>query len=219
MDTSTMVDAAVDSWRIAGSYFEACNCEAICPCRSVGGRPGGRSTEGICQFALSWHIIDGSYAPAGGGETDLSGLDVVMAGFYVDDERGSPWQVVLYVDERAGGEQQQRLADIFLGRVPGGARDNFAAAVKTVHAVRSAAIDLDHRPGAWSIGVEGWITVDASERVDCDEPVACGIPGLDRPGTELRAEVMRVADDPLSWELHGRCAFTTDFDYRSAASQ
>jgi len=25
------------SWRIAGRYLEACNCEAICPCRRVGG--------------------------------------------------------------------------------------------------------------------------------------------------------------------------------------
>lgn len=23
-------------WEVAGSYFEACNCEAICPCRKVG---------------------------------------------------------------------------------------------------------------------------------------------------------------------------------------
>jgi len=30
-------------WRVQASYFEACNCEAICPCRSVGGRPGQRA--------------------------------------------------------------------------------------------------------------------------------------------------------------------------------
>ena len=28
-------------WRISGSYLEACNCQAICPCRRIGGRPGG----------------------------------------------------------------------------------------------------------------------------------------------------------------------------------
>ena len=27
-------------WRISGAYFESCNCEAICPCRMVGGRQG-----------------------------------------------------------------------------------------------------------------------------------------------------------------------------------
>jgi hypothetical protein len=28
-------------WRVSGSYLEACNCEAICPCRRIGGRAGG----------------------------------------------------------------------------------------------------------------------------------------------------------------------------------
>ena len=32
-------DAAV-SWRISGSYFESCNCDAICPCRRIDGEAG-----------------------------------------------------------------------------------------------------------------------------------------------------------------------------------
>lgn len=197
-------------WAIAGSYFEACNCEAICPCRSIGGRPGGRSTFGVCQFALSWHIDQGHAR-----DVDVSGLDAVMAGFYEDDEPGSPWQVALYIDERADASQAGWLERIFLGRAGGGTRQNFAAAIRTVHAVRQARIDLDHTPGTWSMGVEGHIRVAASTRVACDETVACGIPGLDRPGQELAADVLRVDEAPLSWELHGRCAFATDFDYRS----
>ena len=66
-------------WRVSGSYFEACNCEAICPCRSVGGRPGGPSSFGECFGALSWHIHDGH-----ADRIDLSGLQVVMALRYVD---------------------------------------------------------------------------------------------------------------------------------------
>src|SRR5689334_3964761 len=112
MSTTTAAETT-DVWRVAGSYFEACNCEAICPCRSIGGRPGGRSTEGICQFALSWHVIEGSYETDGDEPIDLSNRDVVMAGFYVDDEPGSPWQVVLYVDEDATDDQRRRLADIY----------------------------------------------------------------------------------------------------------
>ena len=34
------------SYRVRGAYFESCNCEAICPCRKIGGVPGGRSTYG-----------------------------------------------------------------------------------------------------------------------------------------------------------------------------
>ena len=41
-------------WAVSGSYYEVCNCEAICPCRRHGARKGGRSTYGTCDFALSW---------------------------------------------------------------------------------------------------------------------------------------------------------------------
>jgi hypothetical protein len=45
--------------------------------------------------------------------------------------------------------------------------------------------------------------------------VSCGIPGHDRPGTEMLTEVQRVDDPPLRWEVFGRCGFATDFAYRS----
>ena len=36
------------SFCVAGIYLEACNCEAICPCRRIDGVAGGRSTHGVC---------------------------------------------------------------------------------------------------------------------------------------------------------------------------
>jgi len=114
-------------WMVRGSYFEACNCEAICPCRRVGERAGGRSSYGICQFALSWQISQGR---ADG--LQLDDLAVVMAGWYDDDEPGSPWRVSLYIDERASREQHAALAAIFLGRAGGTTLRNFAAAIGTV---------------------------------------------------------------------------------------
>jgi hypothetical protein len=201
--------ATTNDWSIAGSYFEACNCEAICPCRSIGGRPGTRSTYGVCQFALSWRVLDGH-----GADVDLSGLDVVMAGFYDDDVDGSPWQVALYIDEKASAQQHDWLERIFLGKAARG-NNHFVAAITEVHAVRSARIDLGHDPGAWSMGVDGHVRVDATDLVPCDETVACGIPGLDHPGQELRAAQMKVDEGPLQWDLHGRCAFATDFAYSS----
>jgi hypothetical protein len=31
------------------SYFEACNCEAVCPCRRLDERLGGRATYETCD--------------------------------------------------------------------------------------------------------------------------------------------------------------------------
>jgi hypothetical protein len=201
-------DAAACTWRVTGTYFEACNCDAICPCRVVGDKPGGRSTYGICQFALSWQVRTGA-----ADVVPLDDLAVVMAGWYDDDEPGSPWSVSLYIDDRANVAQHAALAAIFLGRAGGGTLRNFAAAISTVHAVRPATITLSHQPRRWSMSVPTYLTVSATEPVDAPGPVACGIPGLDRPGTEVVSDTLLVDDDPLRFEFHGRCGFATDFDY------
>jgi len=198
-------------WSIAGSYFEACNCDAICPCRSVGGRPGGRSTHGRCEFALSWQVVHGH-----ADDTSLDDLAVVLAGWYSDDAPSSPWSVCLYVDDKATDVQHDALADIFLGRAGGETRRNFAAAIGTVHHVRRANIALTHVPRRWRIRADRYVTVSATEPVQSHDSVACGIPGLDRPGQEVVADELRVADEPLSWDVRGRCGFTTDFSYASS---
>jgi hypothetical protein len=201
-------------WRISGSYFEACNCDAICPCRRQGGQKlTTGSTYGVCEFALSWFVAKGHL-----GAVDLSGLSVVLAGFYRDDEQGKPWRVCLYVDERATQARQDALAAIILGRLGGTPARNFAAAIGEVYAVRPAAIELEHRPGRWFMRAADFVTVSGASVVHSELPVSCGIPGHDHPGDEVTTELMRVADDRLNWEVHGRCGFATDFDYASDAA-
>jgi hypothetical protein len=216
MAEPTTLSVRTAPWAVAGTYFEACNCDAICPCRRVGPRDGGRSTHGHCDFALSWHIATGH-----AGDLDLSGLDVVMAGTYDDDpDRPSPrghwwWEVALYIDERATPAQHQVLADMFLGRAGGTTLTNFAAAIGEVRTVRRARIRLDHRSGRQSIAVPAHVVVRVRHPVATDAAVSCAIPGHDHPGQEWVADVMRVTDGPLVWDVTGRCAFATDFAYRS----
>ena len=203
----------VADWRVRGSYFEACNCEAICPCRSVGGRPGGPSSFGECFGALSWHIHDGH---ADG--VDLSGLRAVISLRYFDRVRPSTrWEVVLYVDHDASDEQRAAIADIFLGRAGGTVARLYGPAIGEVHAVRPARITLDHIAARKRIDVVGYLTVEAEGDASQPGDVRCGIPGYDHPGTELHGDALQSTDPALRWEVKGRrnAAFTTDFDYRS----
>jgi hypothetical protein len=205
-----MRHSATPVWAVAGTYFEACSCLPICPCRQIGGRDGGRSTFGACDFALSWLITGGHHH-----DTDLTGRQVVMVGTYDDDEAGSPWTVGLFVDDRADARQHVALGDIFTGRAGGTPSRNYAPAIRTVATVRPARIELDHRQRRWRIKVDGHVEVLATDVVDSDEPVSCGIPGLDRPGREVRAARLDVDVGPLQWEWTDRCGFATDFDYRA----
>lgn len=202
------------NWKVAGSYFEACNCDAICPCRQTSGRPGGLSTYGQCFGALSWQIVEGF-----ADNIDLSDLRVVMTLQYLDNVKPStPWDVVLYVDDRANDEQSNALADIFLGLAGGTVELQYSRSIGENRSVRRARIDLEHAMPRKRIDVLGYLSVEAEGEASDIGDVQCGIPGMDHPGTELHGDVLRSTDPLLRWEVRGRrnAAFATDFDYRSS---
>jgi hypothetical protein len=197
-------------WRVAGAYLESCNCDAICPCRMVDGAVGGRSTFGICFGLLGWRIDEGH---ADG--LDLSGFGVALACRYDDDEPGSPWSLVLYVDDRADTPQRDALTEIFLGRRGGPhvLKLPWVRKPSDVVAVRPARIQLAVDGRDLRVGEVAGIRV--SRRADEGRAVACGIPGYEQGGIEYYADELRVSDEPFAWELSGNCAFATDFAYVS----
>ena len=197
------------NWIVEGTYLDACNCEAVCPCRSHDGRPGGDSTYDRCEFALSWMIATGHF-----DEIDLADRSVVLTGWYADNEPGSPWRVRLYVDDRATAAQRDALAEIYLGRVGGHPAATYAAAIEEVVGVETAKITLEYTPRRWSSTVDGRVAVRASVPVSADGAVICAISGDENPGTEYSSDLFRVTDDPFDWELSGRASFVAPFAYR-----
>jgi hypothetical protein len=202
--------AAATAWHIRGSYFESCNCDAICPCRRIDGVPGGRSTHGICAGVLSWLVEEGS---AGG--TDLAGAAVALAIRYDDDEPGSPWTWILYLDKRASEEQRAALEAIYTGRLGGDAETHFPWAWKASRlvAVRPVAIELDHTQRRQWLRIRDQVTVRIRDRYTGAETVTCIIPGHDQGGEELVADELRVDDGPLAFEYSGTCGYAATFAY------
>jgi hypothetical protein len=197
-------------WRIAGTYLESCNCEAICPCRRINGVAGGRSTTGICEGALSWHIDRGDV-----GDLDVSGLSVALATRYSDDEPGSPWDFVLFVDERGSEEQCRALEAIYTGQLGGAALEHFPWAWKKSRmlAVRPAAIDLNHTSRRQWFRVRDRVTVRISGPFAEQDTVTCVIPGHHRSGHEVVAEELTVTDPLLAFRYTGNCGYSATFDY------
>ena len=202
--------ATATAWQIRGSYFESCNCDAICPCRRVDGVGGGRSTHGTCAGVLSWLVEEGNAAG-----TDLAGLAVALAIRYDDDEPGSPWSWVLYLDERASEEQRAALEAIFTGRLGGDALTHFPWAWKESEliAVRPVAIEVDHTRRRQRLRIRDQVVVRIRDRHPGEETVSCVIPGHDRPGEELVAEELRVDDGPLAFAYSGTCGYAATFAY------
>ena len=140
-------------WSVSGSYYEVCNCEAVCPCRRSGGQPGGRPQYQTCDFALSWWIRQGR-----AGAIELADLKVVMLGRW-ETTPGDPWHVTLYVDDRATAAQKEALTALFLGRAGGPTQKGFASNIVEVYAVKSARIELDHTRARERIDIPSILTV------------------------------------------------------------
>jgi hypothetical protein len=199
-------------YSVSGSYFESCNCDAICPCRMVDGVRGGRSTYGICYGALAWLVEAGQI-----GEVDVSGLATVLIVRYDDDEPGSPWTIVLHVDATGNESQQAALADVFLGRHEGPQVGVLPWVRKLSHLVdvRPDRIELVAQGKGYELRVGEAVHAKATRPVSSAATVRCVIPGYDQPGRELVADELTVRDDPFTWELRDNCAFASRFAYAS----
>jgi hypothetical protein len=196
-------------WRVAGYYFESCNCDPVCPCRMINGVLGGRSTHGICYGVLSWRIEEGHC-----GETPLGGLGVALVISYSDDERGSPWSIVLHLEERAEEQQREALQDIFLGRLGGPHVLKLPWVRKPSHVLDVRMSRVEIGDGELHIGTA--VRLRASQPYDTQDDVRCLMPGYDRTGAEHVADEFVVDDEPFGWELSGNCAYVGDFDYASS---
>ena len=129
-----------------------------------------------------------------------------------DDEEGSPWRVVLYVDEAASDPAFAALSAIFLGNA--GGNHFFATKFLEVIASRRAAIRLDHKKGEETITVRDYATAAVERPAEYDGTVTCAIPGHSHIGQESVSRSV-VRDGRLDWSYEGRCGFATVFDYRS----
>ena len=164
------------SWRIRGSYFESCNCDAICPCRRIDGVPGGRSTHGVCLGVLSWVIEEGArgrHRPrrASGGARDPLQRRRARLALDVDP-----------VPRHAGERRAAGRARGDLLRPARRRRANhfpWAWKASELVAVRPVEIDVDHTGAASGCGSA---TASASDPrpLRGGETVTCVIPGHDR---------------------------------------
>ena len=99
------------SWRIAGSYFETCSCDVVCPCTaslSYG------ATEDYCRVVLVFHVKDGEVEGV-----DVSGLTVAAVADTPKVMTEGNWRVGVFIDAAASDEQAEKLGGVFSGALGG----------------------------------------------------------------------------------------------------
>ena len=136
---------------------------------------------------------------------------------YDDDEPGSPWDFLLYLDQRADARQRAALEAILTGSWGGSTLAQFPWAFKPSRqlGVRAVPIEVEHHARRRWFRAGDYVEVRVGEPVAGEETVTCVIPGHHRSGMERQGELVRVRDRPLFFELSGRCAYQSTFEYSS----
>ncbi|HZY69517.1 MAG TPA: DUF1326 domain-containing protein [Thermoplasmata archaeon] len=193
-------------WRLAGDYFEACNCDIACPCVFT-----SDPTHGACTVLIGWHIAQGK----SGNET-LDGLNFALAAFSPGNMLTTKWEVGVYIDERATPNQREALGAIIGGRA-GGSFGALAPLIGKVHGMKFVPIEFKRDGKKHSLRIRGIgeMNSEAIEGSSGGTVKIAGAPLLLVPEvTVAKADVMSLSDYGWTWESKGGNSFYSAFDLK-----
>jgi hypothetical protein len=90
------------AWRLDGTYFESCSCDAVCPC--TWSALTAKATLDRCRALLAYHVESGEI-----DGVDVSGLSFAL---FVDTPpvmAEGNWRVGVYLDDAASDSQAEQL--------------------------------------------------------------------------------------------------------------
>jgi hypothetical protein len=195
------------TWQVKGTYLEACNCEAACPCVFL-----SPPTEGNCTVLVGWHVDAGK-----SDDVRLDGFNVALLAHAPGNMKDGNWELALYLDERADAAQQKALGGIFSGQA-GGHLSNLGPLIGKVHGVRPAKITFQHSGPSLQLEVDGVGAAKIKEVAGqgggpieiSGHPLAIS-PGV--PARLARSESLTVADYGMSCRVTGKNGFFSPFSY------
>jgi hypothetical protein len=96
------------TWRLEGTYFESCSCDAVCPC--TWSAFNARATYDRCRALLAYHIESGEI-----DDVDVSGLSFAL---FLDTPpvmSEGDWRVGVFLDDAASDDQAKYLGSVLSG--------------------------------------------------------------------------------------------------------
>jgi hypothetical protein len=191
------------AWRIAGSYFETCSCDVICPCTasfSFG------ATQDYCRVVLVFNVKDGEV-----DGVDVSGLKVAAIADTPKVMSDGNWRIGVFIDADASDEQAEKLGGVFSGAL-GGPMEALGPLIVENLGVERATIDVQEDGGRHSVRIGDAVDFEIEDivpfGVETGEPAK--LSGIFHPvGSELNvAHATRSRIDAFGISYEGKAAFS-----------
>jgi hypothetical protein len=192
------------SWKLAGSYFETCSCDVVCPCAASFALG---ATLDRCKATLVFHVRNGDVEG-----TDVSGLTVAAVADTPKVMSEGNWRLGVIIDAAASEEQAEKLGQVFSGAL-GGPMEALGPLVAENLGVERAPIEVREDGLRHSIRIGEAVDFEIEDVVPFG--VQTGQPakltGIFHPaGSELTvAQATRSKIDAFGIQYEGKAAFST----------
>jgi hypothetical protein len=188
-----------EAWKIAGEYFESCNCDLICACLVQA--PTSRDR---CDAALAFRVNDGLY-----GNTKLNELNAVLVVSFPGPGkmRDGNWTAAVYVDKNGTQEQQEALGSIFSGKAGGTPGVIFTGLVSKFLGVKAAPISFELKGNERRLAIPNILEIDIAAVTGRDGAQPLWATNAAHPVSSTLAlaasKAYRYSDHNLAWNTSG----------------
>src|ERR1700687_1965925 len=192
------------SWQLAGSYFETCSCDVICPCTAslaLG------ATHDRCKVVLVFNVADGTVEGL-----DVSGLTVAAVADSPKVMSEGNWRLGVFIDAAATDAQAEKLGEVFSGAL-GGPMEALGPLVGEHLGVERAPIEVREDGLRHSVRIGDVVDFEIEDIVPVGDEIAesAKLPGIFHPaGSELTvAHATRSKIDAFGVQYEAKAGFST----------
>jgi hypothetical protein len=197
------------AWRLEGTYFESCSCDAVCPC--TWSAFTAKATLDRCRALLAYHVDSGEI-----DGVDVSGLSFAL---FLDTPpvmADGNWRVGVYLDDAASDSQTAQLGAVLSGQM-GGPPAMLGPLIGEMLGVEKAPITYtDDGRGhhvrignAVEVGVEDFVAPGGEDPVRLTNVFHPSNTTL----TVAPATAARISTFGLDWGREGQSGFSAPFSW------
>jgi len=197
------------AWRLDGTYFESCSCDALCPC--TWSALTAEATHDRCRALLAYHVDSGEIEGI-----DVSGLSFAL---FLDTPpvmADGNWRVGVYLDDAASHRQEEKLGALLSGQL-GGPPSMLGPLIGEMLGVEKFPITYSadgrsHRArigGAGDVGVEDFVALAGEDPVQ--------LTGVFHPSnttlTVAPTREVQLSTFGIDWGREGQSGFSAPFSW------
>lgn len=150
------------AWEIAGTYFENCSCDMVCPCTTSGlTMPADQER---CRVVLVFHIDSGEVEGV-----DVSDLTVAVLADTPRVMADGDWRVGMFMDEAASEEQADKLGGVFSGQL-GGPMELLAPLIGEMMGMETAPIEYADDDRQHRVKIGDYVEIEVEDFVPPQTP-------------------------------------------------